>query len=152
MTALVYLSLLALFGAFTRICYTDIRYRRINNKELLFVLFVVCVLLLSELNDISEHLASFALLFGLSLILFRFRVVAGGDTKLLMVIGALIPLARVGDALVLTALVGGALALVCIFKYRVLQILPPHGHLAIPYGVAIVIGFFPSILLNYLPR
>jgi len=120
-------------------------------------LFVASGVFLPTQIDWLAHLGAMAAVLLGSLLLYRFRVIGGGDLKLLVVVGLWTGLDGLPEFLILTALAGGVLSLGliglrrllmsllvlqtvpdCITKTSLPRLLLPGEPM--PYGVAIAVG------------
>ena len=80
--------------------YCDLRFLRIPNAISLFLVAVfVGAALTSPPDDVAVRLAAFAAVFGLGFLAFAYRLVGGGDVKLLSALVLVIP----ADGLILFA-------------------------------------------------
>lgn len=145
----------------------DARVRLIPNTCVLIVAF--CGICLSALDSaqsvVSSLAASTAVLIALVL-MFQFRVVGGGDAKLIPASCLLLPAAQVPIFLMLTALLGGLLALLIVVgvvvrsksaTYRSCQQIAHSNDdssefgfqgKGIPYGVAILGGIVLTMFIT----
>ncbi len=128
---------------------SDIKTRLIPNKINLVGMLLVSITLgygYFQGLDITAYLWSGLVSFPLILILFYTRILGGGDTKLLIVLGFSVPLVQLLNLWLAIALCGGLLALYYLLRYRNIQ-------KTLPYGVAIfggVILFWGMIILKTL--
>ena len=98
---------------------------------------------LAELIDRADavvHLAAAVGVFALAAIAFRFRVLGGGDVKLLAAGTLWLGAAALGPYLVITVLAGGAMAVVFVFGHLVKPISMRGHRPSLPYAVAIAAG------------
>ncbi|MFA0085639.1 prepilin peptidase [Vibrio sp. 10N.261.51.F12] len=118
----------------------DIKMRTISNRLLcLFLLFQVAFLK-HEIN-----VESMFIVFSLGLIVYKFGWIGGGDVKYITVLSLSLPINLIVEALLLTAFSGVPLILVYYVKHK----FTPGSRIkdvTLPYGVAISIGFYLSIL------
>lgn len=160
---------LTLLGA----AISDLRTFRIPNAfpTFIMVLFIGYVILAAtgvlpaEVNVIG-HVTSFALAFLLGLIAFRYRVMAGGDVKLIAATALWVSLDQLHILLALIALAGGLqAAAVVLFHYASHCLRSLHAVVSsasesesigygpgltgrrIPYGIAIAGGSIAAFLL-----
>ena len=169
-----YLITGCLVGSMTIGAAMDVKHRRIPNWLTVSTLVVALVVRAFPGGPpLSDGLLGFGLAFALTLPLFGFGFMGGGDVKLLMVVGALLGPLPFFVAFLYTSVVGGLMALAttvvsgrytdlvgrCIgfvtsiatFGMRGLKIsVSSPSAVTIPYGVAIAIGavtahFFPFI-------
>ncbi|WP_193370766.1 A24 family peptidase [Pelagibius marinus] len=123
----------------------------------LFGLFVAAGIFMPVQIDWLSHLGALAVVLLGTLALYRFRVIGGGDLKLLVVVGLWTGLDGLPEFILMTAFAGGVLALGliglrrllmslmvlqtvpdCITKVTLPRFLLPGEPL--PYGVAIAVG------------
>jgi len=101
--------------------YTDLRYGKIYNK-----LTIPCMALGVALNaarglpGILDSLAGIGLVLVLYLLFAPAVGIGGGDTKLMMGVGALLGLKLAVWAMLFSAVIGGVLALAVMARYRAL--------------------------------
>lgn len=141
---------------------SDIRDRRIPNWSVLAVaaLFVPWIFVGSQVSVVSS-LEAALIAFAVSFILYIFRVVGAGDSKLLTVTALFAGMAGLAKFLVLVALAGGAIAAVSLLsrptRAAVMFHMRGKGDFGrgVPYGVAIAIATvlvivwpFPPNILN----
>lgn len=126
---------------------SDIRHRRIPNWSVLAIgaLFIPWAVFASPVSVLSSLEAGLiALVIGL--ILYAFRIVGAGDSKLLAVAALFAGMEHLLQLLVLIALVGGVIALASLVARptRAMVMLHMRGKgdfgRGIPYGVAIAIA------------
>jgi prepilin peptidase CpaA len=126
---------------------SDIRYRRIPNWSVLAIgaLFIPWAFFVAPASVLpSLGAALVALVIGL--ILYAFRIVGAGDSKLLAVVALFAGMNHLLQLLVLVALVGGVIALISLVARptRAMVMLHMRGKgdfgRGIPYGVAIAIA------------
>jgi prepilin peptidase CpaA len=137
---------------------TDLATYRIPNwvNGALLVLYpVACVLLQAEMDLWLHGLAGFAVLLALGIGLFAFKIMGGGDVKMIAVLALWVGFGQgLIDFMILFALLGGVLTLALLFlrklaPYLVLKWRGVHGtiprvltyHEPLPYGVAIGLAF-----------
>ena len=133
----------ALFGV---AAVTDARKRRISNRlsTALALLGLARIALDvaqgATLASAASDLAGATLVFGLGALAFRFRVLGGGDVKLLAAGALWLGAAEIGAFLLATALAGGLLALI----FVAWQLARPGGSQTrlpgLPYAIAIAAG------------
>ncbi|MGR5278015.1 A24 family peptidase [Vibrio rotiferianus] len=147
------------WGVLLAIGVSDAQRHRIPNKFVLVLLLVVVASLTSPPStDWIDHVKGGVVTFFICFGLFMLRVMAGGDVKLLAVIGVWLGLSRIGDAMIWIILAGGVVGLF----YAALNIasndkslshqvrgyclrkatpgLRHESHLVIPFAPVIVIG------------
>jgi prepilin peptidase CpaA len=141
------LAIALLFAA-----YTDLRSRKIANWLTAAIALTAPLFWWSSglelwpsiIIQIGMSLAAFAALAGL----FAFRLMGGGDVKLLAALALWIAPADYLTMLIVMAIVGGVLTLF-IGAWNVIQRQP--GKLSVPYGIAIAIAGLWILGVNYLP-
>ena len=150
------------------IAYYDIRYRRIPNAIVVFVLLTGLTLngVMGGIPGLLSSVVGCALGFGLMLLLRSFGAMGVGDLKLFAAIGALIGVALVPQTFFFVTLTGGVVAIIYMFRRRsakrtLRRLLHNLAHPfqkkdrdytkavllqeSIPYGVAIVLGSVISV-------
>lgn len=148
------------------IAYYDIRFRRIPNAIVVFVLLTGLVLntVVGGIQGFLSSIIGCALGFGLMFLLRLFGAMGAGDLKLFAAIGALIGVGLVPQTFLYVVLTGGIVATVYMFRRgrarrtlrRLLHILghPFHSRVwepttllqeSIPYGIAITVGSVISV-------
>ncbi|PAF45756.1 prepilin peptidase [Helicobacter sp. 11S02629-2] len=131
---IVYIGIFSCVLAY--IAYTDIRFRRIGNIEVLLCLALVLAGYLIfglKLNYIACIIS-----FAIGLLLYRFSIIGAGDVKLLSVLILLVKNDSISGFLLLMSLLGALLAIIIIiFNCR---------KSGVPYGVAIAISFFVVLI------
>ena len=143
------LAIISLLLVLVTISISDIRKRRISNVGC-FAALIICVWLAASQQRVIEGLINGCSIFLLSLVLFRFRWLGAGDGKLASALAVALPLSQLPLALMLTLMCGGVLAVVYLIKYRVIQRLSRGEDAGLPYGIAISLGFYITILAFYL--
>ena len=138
---------------------SDAQRHRIPNKYVLVFLLVVAASLTSSPGtDWYDHVKGGVVTFFICFGLFMVRVMAGGDVKLLAVIGVWLGLSRIGDAMMWVILAGGIVGLFYaalniasndkplshqVRGYCLRKVTPGfrhESHLVIPFAPVIVIG------------
>lgn len=148
------------------IAYYDIRYRRIPNAIVVFVLLTGLAInaLLGGTFGFLSALLGCVIAFGLMLLLRLFGAMGAGDLKLFAAIGALIGVGLVPQTFLYVVLTGGAVAACYMLKRRgtkrtlrrLIHVLRHPFHSkgiepstllqeSIPYGIAITIGSVISV-------
>ncbi|MGV2988912.1 prepilin peptidase [Vibrio sp. E150_011] len=132
------------------ICASDVALRKISN--IYGVVILTCsILLLSESKQGAvEHLLSAVIVCVVTLIAFGFRILGGGDVKLMIAFSIAIPFHYLGVAIFNVAIIGGVLAMFYLLKYRIFKLVPESGEMGLPYGLAISFGFFNAICNLYI--
>ena len=126
---------------------SDIRHRRIPNWSVLAIgaLFIPWAFFVSP-GSVLPSLGAGLVALVIGLILYAFRVVGAGDSKLLAVVALFAGMDHLLQLLVLVALVGGVIALASLLSRptRAMVMLHMRGKgdfgRGIPYGVAIAIA------------
>jgi prepilin peptidase CpaA len=150
---------LLVWGLLIAIGVSDAQRHRIPNKYVLVLFLVVVASLISTPNtDWFDHVKGGIITFVICFGLFMLRIMAGGDVKLLAVIGVWLGLSRIGDAMMWVILAGGIVGLFYAalhvasndkpFSHQVrgycLRKATPgfrhESHLVIPFAPVIVIG------------
>ncbi|WP_261815602.1 A24 family peptidase [Vibrio gallicus] len=117
------------------ICLSDLYRRKITNP-LVVILFVVTLFIAA--NSWLGIFQSTLLVLVIGLALFSARIWAGGDSKLLIALAPLFPLAQLPDLFFSILVCGGVLSGIYWVKYRLIfKGMPDQG---LPYGVAIICG------------
>lgn len=148
------------------IAYYDIRYRRIPNSIVVFVLLTGLTLntVLGGMPGFLSSIVGCVLGFGLMLLLRLFGAMGAGDLKLFAAIGALIGVALVPQTFLFVLLTGGVVGAVYMMRRRrTRKTLSRLRHLlshpfhavdvdqptlikeSIPYGIAITAGSVLSV-------
>lgn len=86
--------------------------------------------------------------FGVFALMFRFRMMGGGDVKLLTALALWIPPYEFLQLLLIMAIAGGALTVLLIFWHIARR---QRDRIAVPYGVAIAFGGLWVLAQNYWP-
>jgi prepilin peptidase CpaA len=146
---------LAAIALLIRICWTDFRYFKIWNRDLLALCGVAAAFLLTSWpNDLGVRLALAMILFGLSFLFWIAAWLGAGDVKLLGIVGCLI---APEQAIPLVFLIL-AYSLVILLVFRKANVLGLAQLVAdqriremaetgrIPYGVAISLSAITVIL------
>lgn len=130
---IAFLFLLTIWAA-----VSDLRTKKIPNRVVIpsffFALFLVAFL---PSIDPIQHLYSLLLMIVISVPLFSFGWMGGGDIKLLYVLAVSFPLLSFGWLFFTIAIAGGVQALVQMFFTK---------KKAMPYGIAIFVGFCAFVL------
>jgi|AntRauTorcE11897_2_1112592.scaffolds.fasta_scaffold01746_3 prepilin peptidase CpaA len=152
---LFYISIILLYAALS-----DLRSLTIPNQVPVFIIGVFAVALLwapDSFAPISAHFFSALILFIVTFFMFVFNVMGAGDSKLLAALGFWIPLNELPEFILWMTVSGALLGIFALYikksghlKSQTMQsrwIADLHeGKSAVPYGVAIAIGFFAVTL------
>lgn len=147
----------------------DFRTFRIPNELplLIIVMFFVSFAVAPERASLVSHMTSFLLALALGLVAFRYKIMAGGDVKLIAAIALWFGVDQLHILLTLIALVGGLQSVSIILYFYVSRFLRRQSvdgtgdsgvrsaeggsslkGRRIPYGVSIAIGSIFAILLT----
>ncbi|HDL6964149.1 TPA: prepilin peptidase [Yersinia enterocolitica] len=119
------------------ICYSDIRHRVISNKWVITVVLNTLVLSLIRYNTISLVIPLLALLLGY--IIFHFKLIGGGDVKLITALLIILNAEQSFNFILYTAIMGGVVMIIgMLFNRADIQ------QRGVPYAVAISAGFLIS--------
>ncbi|HEG0621127.1 TPA: prepilin peptidase [Yersinia enterocolitica] len=119
------------------ICYSDIRHRVISNKWVITVAINALALSLIRYNTVSLVIPLLALLLGY--IIFHFRLIGGGDVKLITVLLITLDAEQSLNFILYTAIMGGVVMIIgMLFNRADIQ------QRGVPYAVAISAGFLIS--------
>lgn len=94
--------------------------------------------------QIGIAVGAFAVLAGL----WSFKVMGGGDVKLLTVLALWLPFYEYMQLLLIMAIAGGALTILLVFWHVARR---QRERIAVPYGVAIAVGGLWTLAINYPP-
>ncbi|WP_092675909.1 A24 family peptidase [Rosenbergiella nectarea] len=125
-----------------RVCYTDIRYRIIENKCVVIILLVN--ILYFFIMGKLPYLLSSVTIFAVGFFCIVCNCVGAGDVKLLSVLGMMFPLREIPDFIFLVALSGLPLILVVYGLHRFSKGIFSK---TLPYGVAITSGYLLKTLM-----
>lgn len=150
---------LLVWGLLIAIGVSDAQRHRIPNKYVLVLFLVVVASLISTPStDWFDHVKGGVVTFFICFGLFMLRAMAGGDVKLLAVVGVWLGLSRIGDAMMWVILAGGIVGLFYaalhiasndkplshqVRGYCLRKATPGfrhESHLVIPFAPVIVIG------------
>lgn len=143
-------ALVGLLLASALVVWGDVLYRRIGNWTSILVLSLSVTAMLSHETELQAHVISLVAVGLISVLLYRLNLIGGGDAKLLLAFSISLPFSMIGEALSIMAISGGAVAIVYLIKYRVFKLFRADGEMGMPYGLAIVLGFYPTVLTHYL--
>ncbi|MFA5490611.1 MAG: prepilin peptidase [Candidimonas sp.] len=137
------LFLAALFGLLAWCAIEDIRTRTIPHSAILAIVLLYAGHALTGQTQWVDALISAALLLAAGFALFYFRVMGGGDSKLIAAMGLWVGLSHLVAFLLYTAMAGGVVALAVLLIHRLK--VRNSGTVAleaptVPYGVAIAVG------------
>ncbi|WP_174848855.1 A24 family peptidase [Yersinia artesiana] len=119
------------------ICYSDIRHRVISNKWVIIVALNTLVLSLIRYNTVNLVTPLLALLLGY--IIFHFKLIGGGDVKLITVLLIILNTEQSFNFILYTAIMGGVVMIIgMLFNRADIQ------QRGVPYAVAISAGFLIS--------
>lgn len=153
MNTISYGLLIALAIALLVAAFTDLRRRQIDNwLNLAIALGAPAFWWASGLDlwpgvamQVGVALAAFVVL----ATLFAFKVMGGGDVKLLTALALWIPPFQFLQLLVIMSLAGGALTIFTV-AWHVMR--RQRDRIAVPYGVAIAFGGLWVLAIHYLPE
>jgi prepilin peptidase CpaA len=153
MNTISYGLLIALAIALLVAAFTDLKRRQIDNGlNLAIALGAPAFWWASGLDlwpgvamQMGVALAAFVVLAAL----FAFKVMGGGDVKLLTALALWIPLFQFLQLLVVMSLAGGALTIFAV-AWHVMR--RQRDRIAVPYGVAIAFGGLWVLAIHYLPE
>ncbi|MBT0719471.1 hypothetical protein HGT71_14585 [Rosenbergiella epipactidis] len=124
------------------VCYTDIRYRIIKNHSVVFI--AVVLTMASFIDGKLPHWVSACLIFFIGAIAVYANFIGAGDIKLLSALALSFPLADVPEFIFFITLSGLPLAVVVYLLHRYGK---KKFSRSVPYGVAIVSGYFVMLFL-----
>ena len=152
MSSISYGLLIALAIALLFAAFTDIRRRQIDNWLNLAIALAAPVFWwsqgLSLWPDVAFQLGMAAAAFAVFAALFAFKVMGGGDVKLLTALALWIPFYEYMQLLLIMAVTGGVLTMMLVFWHVARR---QRDRIAVPYGVAIAVGGLWTLAINYLP-
>ncbi len=119
-------------------CYSDIRHRTISNKLVITIAINTLALGFAKYHTVSIAIPLFALLTGY--ILFHFKLIGGGDVKLITVLLFALTAGQSLDFILYTAIMGGVVMIIGMLINR--ADIQQRG---VPYAVAITGGFLLSL-------
>lgn len=153
MSSISYGLLIALAIALLVAAFTDIRRRQIDNLLNLAIAVGAPAFWwsqgLSLWPDIAIQLGVAVAAFGLFATLFAFKVMGGGDVKLLTALALWIPPFEFMQLLLIMSIAGGVLTVLLVFWHTARR---QRDRIAIPYGVAIAFGALWVLAITYLPE
>jgi prepilin peptidase CpaA len=152
MSSISYGLLIALAIALLFAAFTDIRRRQIDNWLNLAIALAAPAFWwsqgLSLWPDIAIQLAVAVGAFAVFAGLFAFKVMGGGDVKLLTALALWVPFFEYMQLLLIMSIAGGVLTIALVFWHTARH---QRDRIAIPYGVAIAFGALWTLAINYLP-
>ncbi|ANK13000.1 A24 family peptidase [Erythrobacter neustonensis] len=152
MNAISYGLLIALAIALLIAAFTDLRRRQIDNWLNAAIALTAPVFWWAsgmELwPDVAIQLAVGLGAFAVLAALFAFKVMGGGDVKLLAALALWLPFYNFMQLLLIMAIAGGVLTVLLIFWHTARR---QRDRIAVPYGVAIAFGGLWVLAQNYLP-
>jgi prepilin peptidase CpaA len=136
--------------------YSDIRTLRIPNVLVVAIaaLGILRLVLLGNPITATYAVGAALLVFFAGCVLFRYRIVGGGDVKLLTATIPLIWYRDLFNFLALMSIIGALLAVVVVVVHNYLPLVSgprlaarlPKGRLPVPYGVAISVAGIVTLL------
>jgi prepilin peptidase CpaA len=133
------ISLIALLGLqLLLICYSDIRHRIISNKFIITVALNTLALGFAKYHTVSIVIPLLVLLTGY--ILFYFKLIGGGDVKLITALLFTLTAGQALNFILYTAIMGGVVMITGMLINR--EDIQQRG---VPYAVAITGGFLLSL-------
>ena len=152
MNSISYGLLIALAIALVFAAFTDMRRRQIDNwLNAVIALAAPAFWWASGLSlwpDVAIQLGTALAAFGILAALFAFKVMGGGDVKLLTALALWVPPYEFMQLLLIMSLAGGALTIMLVFWHVARR---QRDRIAVPYGVAIAFGGLWVLAVNYLP-
>ncbi|ARB86865.1 MULTISPECIES: prepilin peptidase [Yersinia] len=120
------------------VCYSDICNRIISNKFIISIIFSSIAWGYTTNSTVNITIPLFSLLMGY--IIFHFKLIGGGDVKLITALLLALTAEQSLDFIIYTAIMGGVVMIICLFinKHDIQQ----RG---VPYAVAITMGFALSL-------
>lgn len=117
---------LLLTSLLTLACFIDLKEFRIPNMIplALIALFLIRMAASGEIVVLSDHMLAFALTLALGMLAFAFKLVGGGDAKLLAALALWFGMVPLPSLITITALGGGVLALILLVLRHLATRLP----------------------------
>lgn len=112
------------------------------------VVFILSLLLALQQQQLAYGIMSALIILIISMVLFYLNIIAAGDGKLAAALAAAILPEQLLDAVMLTLFIGGALAVFYLIKDRLILKKKKGEDRGLPYGVAISVGFYLTIIAN----
>ncbi|MDA5549383.1 prepilin peptidase [Yersinia massiliensis] len=127
------------------VCYSDIRHRIVTNKLIITIALTTLVISFTQHNTIQYNTVSVviplvALIVGY--ILFHFKLIGGGDVKLITVLLLALTAEQSLNFILYTAIMGGVVMMIGMLINRA-----DIQRRGVPYAVAIALGFLLSLYL-----
>ncbi|WP_145518486.1 A24 family peptidase [Yersinia bercovieri] len=120
------------------ICYSDIRHRIISNRFIMTIAINTLALGFFQYHRVSIIIPLFALVTGY--ILFNFKLIGGGDVKLITTLLLVLTAEQSLNFILYTAIMGGVVMIIGMLINR--ADIQQRG---VPYAVAITGGFLLSL-------
>ncbi|QGX92250.1 flp operon protein B [Tatumella sp. TA1] len=134
--------IIILIALLLRVCYTDIRYRIIENKCVAVIVLVNIFYLYSISQPVN--FISAVVVFGIGIIVILTNFIGAGDIKLLSALGLAFPLRELPDFIFLVTVSGLPLILIVFCLHKSSQ---GKFSKTLPYGVAISSGYLLKLLI-----
>ncbi|HEI6966800.1 TPA: prepilin peptidase [Yersinia enterocolitica] len=122
------------------VCYSDIRHRIVTNKLIITIALTTLVISFTQHNTVSVVIPLVALIVGY--ILFHFKLIGGGDVKLITVLLLTLTAEQSLNFILYTAIMGGVVMMIGMLINRA-----DIQRRGVPYAVAIALGFLLSLYL-----
>ncbi|CNG87827.1 TPA: prepilin peptidase [Yersinia enterocolitica] len=122
------------------VCYSDIRHRIVTNKLIITIALTTLVISFTQHNTVSVVIPLVALIVGY--ILFHFKLIGGGDVKLITVLLLALTAEQSLNFILYTAIMGGVVMMIGMLINRA-----DIQRRGVPYAVAIALGFLLSLYL-----
>ncbi|CFR31738.1 prepilin peptidase [Yersinia frederiksenii] len=122
------------------VCYSDIRHRIVTNKSIITIALTTLVISFTQHNTVSVVIPLVALIVGY--ILFHFKLIGGGDVKLITVLLLALTAEQSLNFILYTAIMGGVVMMIGMLINRA-----DIQRRGVPYAVAISLGFLLSLYL-----
>ncbi|CFR14413.1 MULTISPECIES: prepilin peptidase [Yersinia] len=122
------------------VCYSDIRHRIVTNKLIITIALTTLVISFTQHNTVSVVIPLVALIVGY--ILFHFKLIGGGDVKLITVLLLTLTAEQSLNFILYTAIMGGVVMMIGMLINRA-----DIQRRGVPYAVAISLGFLLSLYL-----
>lgn len=124
-----------------RVCYTDIKFRKIENWVLKVFIATICISLVLNVGvQVSVYQVLYGLAFSIFGMFFLHRIIGAGDIKLVSIFLLMIDTNYYHLFLMLSLLLGGGVAVIYIIRHIFIGKSNKEG---VPYGIPISIsGYF----------